>query len=266
VIAKIKARLAALHGRAALEMARIGDGAIGRLQLFLLYAIGEAWWPKGRAFRLRLRAMGRPFTCVVDDYTQVLVLREVFWAEDYRLDDDFAPATILDLGSNIGASIIYFRLRYPQARIIGLEPDPAAFARLQGNIAPFDGIEVVNAAVASFTGELALHRYPGHSWGSSVTALWGESPHRVTVPTHSLDDLLREFELDSIDLLKIDIEGAEWDVLPAFHNLDRVRTIIGEIHRSGDEPLERLLETLHPLRISVGETSHQALRFVARRK
>jgi hypothetical protein len=96
--------------------------------------------------------------------------------------------------------------------------------------------------------------------------LWGESPDRVTVPTRSLDDLVCDFALDTIDLLKIDIEGAEWDVLPASRELKRVRAIVGEFHRSRNEPPEGLLDCLHAFRVTVHGRSDHWLRFEARRE
>jgi FkbM family methyltransferase len=246
-------------------MASLGDGPSGKLRLFFVSYLGWARWPPGRSVRLDLRALGRSFSCLIDDYTQLLVIREVFLDEDYRIDDGFSPATVVDLGSNIGASIIYFRLRYPKARIIGFEPDPAVFATLRRNVAPFEGIHVVNAALAASCGETVFFRYPHHSWASSLVPLWGTSATKVTVQTTTMDNVLEDFELAWVDLLKIDIEGGEWEVLPGFRQLHKVRTVVGELHRIGNESPEHLLETLHDFRVSVTLASEHIVRFLATR-
>ena len=52
----------------------------------------------------------------------------------------------------------------------------------------------------------------------------------VTVETRTLDDLMADFSLDELDLLKIDIEGAEFEVLRSFSGLDRTHAVVGEVH------------------------------------
>jgi FkbM family methyltransferase len=257
------ARLASL--RFAAVTARLGAGPTARLRLFLVTLLGNRRWPAGRSIRLRLRAMGRSFSCSIADYTQLLALREVFIDEDYRLDAGIAPRTIIDLGSNIGASLIYFRLRYPQARIVGFEPDPAVFARLQRNMAQFGGVEVHNVAVAGSRGEMTFFRYPQHSWASSLIPLWGTAADRLTVATRTLDDILDDVGEPTLDLLKMDIEGSEWDVLPGFRQLDKVKNFIGELHRVGDAPPAQLLDCLDDFRVSVPVASQAIVRFVATR-
>jgi FkbM family methyltransferase len=251
--------------RPAAEMARLGDRLLDKLWLLMVAAVGERWWPAGRSVRLRLRALGRAFSCTIDDYTQLLALREVFLDEDYRIDGCIAPETILDLGSNIGASLIYFRLRYPQARLIGFEPDPRVFARLERNVAQFDAVEVFNAAVAPTGGQLTFFRYPEYSWASSLMPLWGSAADQITVAARTLDDVVDDLGLGSVDLLKIDIEGAEWDVLPGFRQIHKVRTLIGEVHRIGEAAPKDLLNCLSDFQLSVLLASDTIVRFVATR-
>jgi len=246
-------------------MARLGDGPLSKLRLLIVTTMGERWWPRGRSVSLQLRALGQRFSCTIDDYTQLLALREVFIDHEYSIDDGIAPATVLDLGSNIGASLMYFRLRYPQARLIGFEPDPLVFARLERNMAQFGAVEIVNAAVAGTGGKLTFFRYPRHSWASSLMPLWGITSDQIAVPARTLDDVIDDLGLDSVDLLKIDIEGAEWDVLPNFRQIDKVRTVIGEVHRIGEDAPSDLLHCLSDFRISVLLATDTIVRFVATR-
>jgi FkbM family methyltransferase len=250
--------------RFAHETAALGSGLSGRLRLFVVAWRSHERWSMRRPIRLRLRALGRRFTCEIGDYSQLHVLREVFISEDYRIDDLPPPATILDLGSNMGASLIYFRLRYPEARIVGVEADPLVFPTLERNIAPFPGIELANVGVAAESGE-ATFFHNAHSWASSLKPIW-EATAEMTVPTRSLEDLLAEFDIPQLDLLKIDIEGGEWDVLSSFHELDRIGSVVGEFHTLEDQPPRRLLERLGGFKVSVtDEVGEILLRFVARR-
>jgi FkbM family methyltransferase len=248
---------------AARTMAKLGDGPLGKARLFLVTYLGPGRFPRERRVRLRLRAFGRSFSCWISDYTQLLVVREIFVDEDYRIEQPLSPQTIVDLGSNMGASLIYFRLRYPTARIVGVEPDPLVFSALRRNVAPFHGIEVLNAAVASSTGEMPFFRYPRYSWASSLVPIWGTDATKLTVEAKSLDDLLDDVGLESVDLLKIDIEGGEWDVLPSVRELGKVRAIIGEIHRVGTAPPQDLLACLSGFRVSITLASDTIVRFLA---
>jgi FkbM family methyltransferase len=250
--------------RFARETATLGAGPIGRLKLFAVAWRSYERWSLRRPIRLRLQALGHSFSCEIGDYSQLHVLREVFISEEYRVDDLPPPATILDLGSNMGASLIYFRLRYPEARIVGVEADPFLFPTLERNIAQFPGIELANVGVAAATGEATFFRN-AQSWASSLKPLW-EATAQITVPTRSLEDLLADFHIPELDLLKIDVEGAEWDVLSSFRQLDRIRSIVGEVHRVEDQPPRRLLERLGDFGVSItDEVGDVLLRFVARR-
>ena len=246
-------------------MATLGDGVRAKTTLFLVSLLGEWRCPRDRPLQLRLRAFDRSFTCLIDDHTQLLAFKDVFLDEDYRVGRDIAPRVIVDLGSNVGASLIYFRLRYPHARLIGVEADPVTFKRLQRNVAQFDGIEVVNVAVAREGGTMQFLRYSGSSWANSLIPLWGPANISVPVKAISLDDLFDDYELTSVDLLKMDIEGAEWQVLPYFRQLDKVRTIIGEIHRIDQEAPSGLLECLSDFRVAVVAEAHHVAHFVATR-
>jgi FkbM family methyltransferase len=252
------------HVRFAKETATLGAGPIARLKLFAVAWRSNGRWSLRRPVRLRLRALGHSFGWEIGDYSQLHVLREVFLSEDYHVDDLPPPATILDLGSNMGASLIYFRLRYPQARIVGVEVDPLVFPMLERNVGPFPDIELVNVGVAGASGEATLF-HNEQSWASSLKPIWGTTTE-ITVPTRSLEDLLEEFDMPVLDLLKIDVEGAEWDVLSSFSRFDRIRSIVGEIHKVDDEPAHRLLDCLGDFRVSIiEEVGDVLLRFVARR-
>ena len=251
--------------RAALRMAALGDGVLGKTTLFFASFLGYSRCPRDKPVRLHLRAFERSFTCLIDDHTQLLAFKEVFLDEDYKVSQEVPPNVVVDLGSNVGASLIYFRLRYPQARLIGVEADPVTFARLRCNVSQFRGIEVVNAAVARESGITSFLRYPGSSWANSLIPLWGPTEATVSVKATSLDDLFDNYNLMSVDLLKIDIEGAEWQVLPSFRQLDKVRTIIGEVHRIDKEAPTQLLECLDDFRVVIVADADHVARFVATR-
>src|SRR5512132_2653851 len=101
----------------------------------------------GRWSRLDIAYGGRRVRWHVSDVSELMALADVVCDEQYRLPDQLAPETIVDLGSNIGATILYFACRYPRARIFGIEADPATFRKLQANVDGLDNVEVRCLAV-----------------------------------------------------------------------------------------------------------------------
>ena len=133
---------------------------------------------------------------------------EVFERQYYRLPLHFAPATILDLGANIGLSTIYFARRYPASRIACVEPVPENVRLLIRNLKDNAvEAEVIAAAIDSKDGVIAIERGAadyGHKIGAAtLSAVWFE------VASVSVPSILRQLGWDRVGLLKIDIEGHE---------------------------------------------------------
>ena len=136
---------------------------------------------------------------------------------------------ILDCGANVGLASLFFRRLYPQARITAYEADPALFAILNTNLNAngASGVETRHAALWTSTGSLTFQCEGSDSGmiGSLPGAIDGTS---TTVPSLRLRDVIDE---GPIDLLKLDIEGAEDAVLadcePVLH---RVNAIVMDLH------------------------------------
>ena len=136
---------------------------------------------------------------------------------------------ILDCGANVGLASLYFKRKYPHARITAYEADPSLAAMVNANLSSngADDVDVVPAALWTSNGELTF-RCEGSDSGM-IESLPGAVDGRATVVrSRRLRDLL---EAESIDLLKLDIEGAEDPVLadcePVLH---RVRAMIMDLH------------------------------------
>ncbi|MFC3070718.1 FkbM family methyltransferase [Phenylobacterium soli] len=123
---------------------------------------------------------------------------------------------ILDAGANIGASAVFFAWRYPEARIVAVEPEPGNFALLERNVRPYPQVRCVQAAVAATDGEVQLFD-PGRSTDAyrAVSADPGGEHGAAlgAVRACSVSTLLREHGEGAAPLLaKIDIEGAETEL------------------------------------------------------
>jgi len=154
---------------------------------------------------------------------------------------------VLDCGANVGLASLFFRRRYPRARITAYEADPALFAMLDRNLkSNMAGVEAVHAAIWTKSGTLKF-RCEGGDVGmieglpGPVSSMSGETR---TVPAVRLRDVL---SAEQVDLLKLDVEGAEDAVLADCEPvLDRVRAIVMDLHelepsvRQAPRVLERL--------------------------
>jgi FkbM family methyltransferase len=141
-----------------------------------------------------------------------------------------APAPrILDCGANVGLASLFFRRHYPHARITAYEADPALFAMMRDNLQANGAGDVETRHVALWTSTGTLTFQCEGSDSGMISSLPGAVDGRaVTVPSLRLRDVLAE---GPIDLLKLDIEGAEDVVLadcePVLHN---VKALVMDLH------------------------------------
>ncbi|MCG5510344.1 FkbM family methyltransferase [Ectothiorhodospira lacustris] len=154
------------------------------------------------------------------------VYDEIFKAQEYRLDVG-EPVVIVDAGAHIGLSSVYFAQRYPRAMIIAVEPESSNFELLKKNVSVYANIKPVHAGLWSRTTCLAIQDEGVDTWSFRVVE--ADSEHGIMAT--SVPDLMSDFNIDRIDVLKIDIEGAELEVLGDSGSwIDSVDTIIIELH------------------------------------
>jgi FkbM family methyltransferase len=159
--------------------------------------------------------------------TDIFVLLEVFADRQYQMPVGFRPPqVIVDAGANIGLTSLFFVSRYPEARIVAIEPDDENFELLLANTGQYRNVRALKAALWHEHGNVELHDPGIGKWGLKASP--GQSG-TADVRTVTMDDLIGEY--GRVDLLKMDIEGAERDVLK--HSLswfDSVGALALEIH------------------------------------
>ena len=124
------------------------------------------------------------------------------------------PKVIIDAGANIGTSSIYFARKFPQAKILAIEPENGNFKLLVENVRRYENVVPIKAAIWGSTDRRTIqNRNTGH-WGYTVSDAQGSAVSTgQQIDCVTIVDLMSEFEIEKIDLLKMDIEGGEKDVL-----------------------------------------------------
>ena len=150
---------------------------------------------------------------------------------DYSIIPWSRVDTVIDCGANVGSFSIWL-LNKSSCRILAVEPNPLAFALLKSNVRPFrNRISTVSSALAGHQGIRRLYSVAE----SSGTTFFGHADGAIgcfDVPTMSLDDLINYSGFSMIDLLKMDVEGAEQEVFETVSSatLQRIGTMIIECH------------------------------------
>ena len=160
-----------------------------------------------------------------DYYNFWFLFHEIFLSQDYHFTADTDLPYILDCGSDIGSSILYFKKIFPRAIIDGFEPFDHAFRVLKRNIDVnhLQDVTVHQLALSDRKGSNRLFYDPSNP-GSSVRSLYRESAEdaaSVAVDTTTLSSYVNR----SVDFLKMDIEGAEIAVMQELHDTNKLPLI-----------------------------------------
>jgi len=181
------------------------------------------------SFKARITSFGNTAELVFEDIGDFGLLEEVFLSEHYPFDYEEHPKLIVDLGANIGISTLYFCLKYPNAEIHSFEPDPLNLKRLKLMTEAYPNVKVHDIAVWSHKDDLVFYSDP-HRGSSSSAVKIRERQKEITVRAESLETILNMFNDRLVDILKIDVEGAEENVFSDFKLFDKIRNLVGEIH------------------------------------
>lgn len=167
------------------------------------------------------------------------VFGQIFFCQEYRHVPLDRPASIVDLGANVGYSSAYFLSMYPSAQVVAVEPDDRNVAMCSENLRAYGSrATVIHGAVWADCRILTLSvgRYrDGREWSTQVVAEPTEDVGAKSVRGYDMESILARCDSPVIDLVKIDIEGAERQLFAGATDswLPRVRNLCIELH--GDE-------------------------------
>jgi FkbM family methyltransferase len=169
--------------------------------------------------------------CVRFGTSDVSVLEQVFIKKNYNIDfGDMNPKLIIDGGANVGYTSVLFAKRFPHAQIYSIEPETSNFAVLKKNASRFPNIHPLNNGLWHTSGKLDIVDSGLGEWAFMTTE--SSSTSTASIDALTIDDILKMSGSNKIDILKLDIEGAEKELFSKNYEswLGKVDTLIIELH------------------------------------
>ena len=219
------------------------------------------------------RLVRRPFNVVCKNGMRFLLspacgdswtLYEVVLRNDYlRHDIVLSPGdVVLDIGANFGAfATVASRAVGPTGRVLAFEPSPRVFTRLLHTIDAnhCNNVEPFRLAIGGGAGIGQLYEHHKSAYSSileSVDGRVGSPDLRTMVPVKTIRDVLDDESVTKVDLMKIDCEGAEYDILDSMSEeiASRVKQIAMEVHRIPGRRVGEIQERLVELGFAVRAT------------
>lgn len=158
------------------------------------------------------------------------VFRGVFMIREFKLPIKINPKLIIDAGAYTGLSTLYYASKYPSAKIIAIEPEQSNFKILEKHTQKLPNVIKINAGLWSKNAFLKIIDMKTGKWGFTVKEV-SELDH-CCIKAITLEKILRQYGLNKIDILKLDIEGSEKELFSNNYDfwIDKVNIIVIELH------------------------------------
>lgn len=196
-------------------------------------------------------------------FEQIVELEEYLPILKKFKEKNITPQTMIDAGANIGLTTVYFKAFFPTISIIAIEPSEETFKRLSKNVKlnNFDHVVLLNKGLWSSPKRLKADQSfrDGQDWSFRLVEASANEP--ALFEATSIDEIITENKLTTIDFLKIDIEGGEVEIFKDFSKLQwlkQVNVIALEIHDEFDcrehieTNLAEIFELSHAGELTIG--------------
>ncbi|MBQ0908387.1 FkbM family methyltransferase [Flavobacterium sp. F-328] len=167
--------------------------------------------------------------------SDILTFHQIFTFKEYGMNLGFVPKFIVDAGANIGLSAVFFANKFPDATIVAVEPEKSNFEMLLKNTNKYKNIFCVKKAISNQS-DLSFDVVDKGfgNWGFVTQVKNNGQLEKVVhqVDSLTIDEILVYYKLECLDLLKIDIEGAEKNLFESNYEnwLPKTKCIIIELH------------------------------------
>jgi FkbM family methyltransferase len=164
--------------------------------------------------------------------TDIEVMQQVLLDNEYDFKMPVVPRVIVDAGANIGLAAVYFAKVFPNATIIAIEPDRSNYDLIVRNTEGYQQIKALQMALWNSDGEINIFDpHGGHCGFRTGEGNAGSIEAVAKTPAITVDSLMRKYGFEKIELLKLDIEGAEREVLNSSSGwINQVDVIMVELH------------------------------------
>lgn len=158
------------------------------------------------------------------------VFSQIFIDEELGLYTPSSPRLIIDGGANIGLSSAYYAKKYPNAKVIAVEPSMENCVAWRDNCRVFSNTQLIEGGLWSSSGFLRIANPEAPAWAYYCEA--AEEGISGAFRAYTIDEIIDSSGHDHCDLLKLDIEGAEGALFSPEANLwiSRVNVILVEVH------------------------------------
>ncbi len=169
-------------------------------------------------------------TLIVRKYTTDRhIFRQIFISNDCRIPVKIKPELIIDGGANVGYSSLWFMKKYPGAKIMAIEPEDSNYKVLEANTKRWKNIIPIRAGMWHKNTFLKIVDDGTGEWGFRTEEV--NSEKGATLKAITVDEILKQSGCDKIDILKIDIEGAERELFSKNYSwMDKVNILVIELH------------------------------------
>jgi len=193
------------------------------------YLLGVGTYP----YQLRIRTPLGIVSPTLYSSGDLLTATEIFCRQDYQANRD--TRVVLDIGSNIGLSALYFLTQNKDVKCYLYEPDPKNLEKLVHNLTEFEERYILNSSAVSTQREKL--EFATEATGRYGGLIVDDIPRlratgKITVDCEDINDVVECIlqQEDSIDILKIDVEGLELKIVQAIRRvfLSKIRTLYFE--------------------------------------
>ncbi len=170
-----------------------------------------------------------PFLIIRKNTSDLSVFKDVFVKKDFKLPIKMSPKIIIDAGAYTGYSSLYFHSKYPNSKIIAIEPEKSNFEILKKNLQNIKNILLVNAGLWNKNAFLKIINRKTGKWGFITKEV---KKSEADIKAITMNKILKNFSINKIDILKIDIEGSEKELFSKNYEnwINKVNIIIIEFH------------------------------------
>lgn len=187
--------------------------------------------------------------------------------QEYWVPQQANPSVILDIGGNIGVSSVYYSHLFPDAKIYTFEPVVENYEILKKNIAQLSNVTAFNVALGTEdkVAEIYMCDSADNTGGFSLYDLEVDKNKKQEIQLKNAKTFLAEKGIRKVDIIKIDTEGAEYDILTSLDQgmLSEVKWITGELHGERDFELLAYLSRWFDIGINKSVKS-RLFNFIAR--